>query len=36
MFIGTEFGDDENYIILDATIKTDKKMERELCLIFQN
>ena len=32
-----EFGDDENYIILDTTIKTDKKMERELCdLIFQN
>ena len=31
-----EFGDDENYIILDTTIKTDKKMERELCdLIFQ-
>ena len=32
-----EFGDEENYIILDTTIKTDKKMERELCdLIFQN
>ena len=32
-----EFGDDENYIILDTKIKTDKKMERELCdLIFQN
>ncbi|MEC7929052.1 MAG: carboxylesterase family protein [Pseudomonadota bacterium] len=32
-----EFGDDENYIILDTTIKTDKKMERELCdLIFKN
>ena len=32
-----EFGDDQNYIILDTTIKTDKKMERELCdLIFQN
>ena len=32
-----EFGDDENYIILDNTIKTDQKLERELCdLIFTN
>jgi len=32
-----EFGDDENYIILDTTIKTDKKLEKELCdLIFTN
>ena len=32
-----EFGDDENYIILDTTIKTDQKLERELCdLIFTN
>ena len=33
----SEFGDDENYIILDTTIKTDQKLERELCdLIFTN
>ena len=32
-----EFGDDENYIILDTTIKTDQKLEKELCdLIFTN
>ena len=32
-----EFGDDENYIILDTTIKTDQKLELELCdLIFTN
>ena len=32
-----EFGDEENYIILDTTIKTDQKLERELCdLIFTN
>ena len=32
-----EFGDDENYIILDTTIKTDQKLERELCdFIFTN
>jgi len=33
----SEFGDDENYIILDTTIKTDQKLERDLCdLIFTN
>ena len=33
----SEFGDDENYIILDTTIKTDQKLELELCdLIFTN
>ena len=33
----SEFGDDENYIILDTTIKTDQKLEQELCdLIFTN
>ncbi len=32
-----EFGDEENYIILDTTIKTDQKLEKELCdLIFTN
>ena len=32
-----EFGDDENYIILDTKIKTDQKLEKELCdLIFTN
>ena len=32
-----EFGDDENYIILDTTIKTDQNLEKELCdLIFTN
>ena len=32
-----EFGDDENYIILDTTIKTNQKLERELCdLILPN
>ena len=33
----SEFGTNENYIILDTTIKTDKKMEQDLCdLIFTN
>ena len=33
----SEFSDDENYIILDTTIKTDQKLELELCdLIFTN
>ena len=32
-----EFGDDENYIIFDTTIKTDQQMERVFCdLIFTN
>ena len=33
----SEFGTNENYIILDTAIKTDKKMEQDLCdLIFTN